>query len=144
MKHTLAISVALLAGASLFSPALGQNPNELINQAVAAQGGADALRAFKAAVIKGEAKHWEPGQSFKAGGEARFIDDATFTMTVDGANRTVRIDWDRDKKYPAVERIKYSEIITPTYGVVTDEKGSQPMSGIRLASHLRELGRATP
>jgi len=137
---TVAGVVAVLSGA----PALAQNPSELVSQAVAAQGGADALRAFKAAVIKGDAKHWEPGQSFKAGGEARFLGDSAFTMTADGVNRTVRIDWDRDMKYPAVERIKYSEIITPTYGVVTNDKGSQPMSGIRLASQLREFGRQTP
>src|SRR5215216_1294759 len=141
MKYALAISAALVLGVSPLSPARAQNPNDLVSQAVAAQGGADALRAFKTAVIKGEAKHWEPGQSFKAGGEARFLGDSTFTMTADGVNRMARIDWDRDMKYPAVARVKYSEIITPTYGVVVDEKGSQPMSGIRLASHLREFGR---
>ena len=144
MKHALAVSAALLLGVSLAQPALAQGPNDLVKQAVAAQGGADALRALKGAVIKGDAKHWEPGQSYSAGGKSKFIGDSTFTMTVDVATRTVRIDWDRDKKYPAVEKVKYSEVIAPAYGVVTDEKGSQPMSGIRLASHLRELGRASP
>jgi hypothetical protein len=48
-------------------------------------------------------------------------------------------------KYPAVERLKYSEITTPTYGVLIDDKGAQrPMSGIRLAAHLRERERASP
>jgi hypothetical protein len=48
-------------------------------------------------------------------------------------------------KYPAVERLKYSEITTPTFGVVIDDKGVQtPMSGIRLAAHLRERERASP
>jgi glyoxylase-like metal-dependent hydrolase (beta-lactamase superfamily II) len=115
-----------------------------VKQAVTAQGGADALRAFKTAVIKGDAKHWEPGQSYAAGGEPKFLGDSAFTMTADGTNRTVRIDWDRDMKYPAVERIKFSEIIAPGYGVVTNDRGSLPMSGIRLASHQRELGRQTP
>jgi glyoxylase-like metal-dependent hydrolase (beta-lactamase superfamily II) len=32
----------------------------------------------------------------------------------------------------------------PTIGYVTDEKGSQPMSGIREAAQLRELERASP
>ncbi len=142
MKHALMLCAGVLIVSPV--PALAQSPSELVSQAVAAQGGADALRAFKTVVIKGDAKHWEPGQSFKAGGEARFLGDSTFTLTVDDANRMVRIDWDRDMKYPAVERIKYSEIVTPTYGVVTNDKGSQPMSGIRLASQLRELGRQTP
>ncbi len=144
MKYAVAISAALLLGASQFQPAVAQSPNDLVKQAVDAQGGADALRALKGAVIKGEAKHWEPGQSYAAGGESKFIGDSTFTMTADAGSRTVRTDWDRDKKYPAVEKVKYSEVVTPSYGVVTDEKGSQPMSGIRLASQLREFGRASP
>jgi glyoxylase-like metal-dependent hydrolase (beta-lactamase superfamily II) len=145
MKYAVAISTALLLGASQFQPAVAQGPNDLVKQAVEAQGGADALRALKGAVIKGEAKHWEPGQSYAAGGESKFIGDSTFTLTADAGTRTVRIDWDRDKKYPAVEKVKYTEVISPSFGVVTDEKGeSRPMSGIRLASHLRELGRSSP
>src|SRR5262245_16347629 len=143
MKYALALSTALLLGVGLV-PAQAQSPNDLVSQAVAAQGGADKLRTMSTVVIKGEAKHWEPGQSYAPGGETKFIGDSTFTLTADGPNRQVRIDWDRDKKYPAVERVKYSEIVTPSYGVVTDEKGSQPMSGVRLAAQLRELGRQTP
>ena len=48
-------------------------------------------------------------------------------------------------KYPAVERIKFSEITAPTYGVAIDEKGEQkPMSGVRLISIQRERDRASP
>ena len=48
-------------------------------------------------------------------------------------------------KYPAVERSNFSEITTPVFGVVIDDKGAQqPMSGIRLATHLRERERASP
>jgi len=39
----------------------------------------------------------------------------------------------------------FSEITTPTFGVVIDDKGAQqPMSGIRLAAHLRKRERASP
>jgi hypothetical protein len=145
MRNAIMLTTALLLAAGLGSPSLAQNANDLVSQSVAAQGGADALRAFKSAVIKGDAKHWEPGQSFKAGGEARFLGDSKFTLTADGAERVARIDWDRDMKYPAVERIQYSEIITPNYGVAIDGKGTQtPMSGIRLAAEQRELARQTP
>ncbi len=48
-------------------------------------------------------------------------------------------------KYPFIERLKYSEITTPTFGVLIDDKGAQrPMSGIRLAAHWRERERASP
>jgi hypothetical protein len=144
MKYAVAITAAVLLGAGQVAPVSAQSPNDLLSQAVAAQGGADAMRALKTAVVKGEAKHWEPGQSFKPGGEARFLGDSAFTMSADGINRVARIDWDRDMKYPAVERVKFSEILAPTYGVVVNDKGAQPMSGIRLAAQQRELGRQTP
>src|SRR5215813_10653822 len=86
-----------------------------------------------------------PGQSYSPTGEPRFLGDSTYTQTVDSATRTARVDWDRDMKYPAVERLKYSEITTPTFGILIDDKGAQqPMSGIRLAAHLRERERASP
>ena len=138
-------TVALVFGAALAPPAAAQSGVDLVKQAVAAQGGAAALSAAKTTIIKGEAKHWEPGQSYSPTGEARFLGDSTYTQTVDNATRTVRIDWDRDMKYPAVERIKFSEITAPTFGVVIDDKGEQtPMSGIRLAAIQRERERASP
>ena len=145
MLRILVPTVALAFGAALAQPAAAQSGVDLVKQAVAAQGGADALGAAKTTIIKGEASHWEPGQSYSPTGEAKFLGDSTYTQSVDNVNRTVRIDWDRDMKYPAVERIKFSEITTPTFGIVIDDKGAQqPMSGIRLAAHLRERDRASP
>jgi glyoxylase-like metal-dependent hydrolase (beta-lactamase superfamily II) len=145
MLRIVAPAIALAFGAALAQPAAAQSGVDLVKQAVAAQGGAAAVSAPKTTIIKGEAKHWEPGQSYSPAGEARFLGDSTYAQTVDNTARTVRIDWDRDMKYPAVERLKYSEITTPTFGVVIDDKGVQtPMSGIRLAAHLRERERASP
>ena len=54
-------------------------------------------------------------------------------------------EWDRDMKYPAVEKIRYAEVITPSLGYVIDDKNaSKPMSAIRVAATLRELERASP
>ena len=145
MWRTFLPAVALAFAATQIEPAAAQSGVDLVKQAVAAQGGAAALSAAKSTTIKGEAKHWEPGQSYSATGEARFIGDSTYTQTVDNTARMARVDWDRDMKYPAVERLKFSEITSPDFGVVIDEKGAQqPMSGIRLAAHLRERERASP
>lgn len=146
MKHALMISTALLLALGHGQPASAQSgPLDLVKQAVEAQGGVDALHALKTLVGKGEAKHWEPGQSNSVNGESRFLGDATVTVAADLTARTLRADWDRDMKYPAVEKLKYSEIIYPTYGAVVDDKGeAKPMSGIRLASHWRELVREAP
>jgi glyoxylase-like metal-dependent hydrolase (beta-lactamase superfamily II) len=145
IMRILVAAVALVFGAALAQTATAQSGADLARQSVAAQGGAAALSSAKTTIIKGEAKHWEPGQSYSPTGEARFLGDSTYTQTVDNVNRTARVDWDRDMKYPAVERLKYSEITTPTFGVLIDDKGvQQPMSGIRLAAHLRERERASP
>ena len=104
MVRILVPAVALMLGTALVQPAAAQSGVDLVKQAVAAQGGAAALGAAKTTIIKGEAKHWEPGQSYAPTGEPKFLGDSTYTQTVDNANRTVRIDWDRDMKYPAVER----------------------------------------
>src|SRR6202035_3838046 len=140
MKHALSMAALVLAGCPL-QPAFAQsNPGDLVKQAVAAEGGADALRGLKSLAIKGDAKFWEPGQSFAAGGEPRFLGDATSAITWDLAKGVARTDWDRDQKYPDPPiKLKYTETLLPTYGVVTDAKGAQPMSRIRVAALLREL-----
>src|ERR1700692_5154605 len=127
MRYTLSIAALLLA-TSQVPPAFAQNSAaDLVKQAVAAEGGADALRGLKSLAVKGHAKFWEPGQSFAAGGEPRFLGDARFAITWDVAKGTARTDWDRDQKYPDPPiKMKYSEIVFPAFGVVTDEKGAQP------------------
>ena len=145
MLRIVVPTVALMFGAAFALPAAAQSGVDLVKASVEAQGGVAALNAAKTTIIKGEAKHWEPGQSYSAAGEPRFLGDSTYTQTVDNATRTVRVDWDRDMKYPAVERLKFSEITAPTYGVAIDEKGEQkPMSGIRLVSIQRERDRGSP
>jgi hypothetical protein len=144
MLRIVVSAVALVFGASLVSPASAQSAADLVKHAVAAQGGADALKKLQTISIKGEAKFWEPGQSFKPGGEPRFLGDATYSAVGDFANHTVRIEWDRDQKYPAPVKMKYTENFVQGVGYVTDDKGSKPMSGIRLAAQTREIVRSSP
>jgi hypothetical protein len=148
MKYASFLSVALLvgvAGVAIGSgPARAQQGLDLVKQAVAAQGGAEALRGLKAVTIKVKGRHWEPGQSYAPDGEPRFLGDASVLVTWDLAKDTARNVWDRAMKYPAVEQLKYTEVVMPDQGTVTDPKGTQPMSGIRVATLLRELDRASP
>ncbi len=145
MKYLLSVTAALLASTALVQFAAAQEgPAELVKAAVAAEGGADALKALEGISIKGEAKHWEPGQSYKADGEPRFLGDTTFTTTWDLTRGVAKMDVDRAMKYPAVETLKYSEVITPTLGFVTNDKGSTAASAVRVAAQLRELERSSP
>jgi glyoxylase-like metal-dependent hydrolase (beta-lactamase superfamily II) len=141
----LSIAAVLLA-ASQTQPAFAQNSAaDIVKQAVAAEGGADALRGLKTLAVKGDAKFWEPGQSYAPGGEPRFLGDATFAISWDLAKGTARTEWNRDQKYPDPPiKLQYTETLLPTLGFVTDNKGSQPMSRIREAALLRELERASP
>jgi hypothetical protein len=145
MKYLLCVTAALLASTALVQfVAAQEGPAELIKAAVAAEGGAGALKALKGISIKGEAKHWEPGQSYKADGEPRFLGDTTFTTTWDLTRGVAKMDVDRAMKYPTVETLKYSEVITPTLGFVTNDKGSTAASAMRVAAQLRELERSSP
>jgi glyoxylase-like metal-dependent hydrolase (beta-lactamase superfamily II) len=143
MKYALSM-VGLLLALRQQPPALAQeNGRDLVYRAVAAEGGGE-LRGLKGLAIVGAAKFWEPGQSLVANGEPRFLGDATFTTTWDLAGGRARTAWDRDQKYPDPVKLKYTETVLPTLGFVTDDKGSQVMSGIRVAALERELERASP
>jgi glyoxylase-like metal-dependent hydrolase (beta-lactamase superfamily II) len=145
MKHAFSLTAAvLLLGAVQPLPAQAQGVRDLINQAITAEGGVDALRGLKGLSIKAEAMHWEPGQSKAAGGEPRFLGNTALAITWDLGKGMARTEWDRDMKYPAVEKIKYTEVIQPTLGFVTDDKGSRASSAIRVAAGLRELERSSP
>ena len=79
MKNALLMSTLLLA-MSQQQPVFAQgSADALIKQAVAAQGGAE-LRGLKSLAIKGDAKFWEPGQSFAPGGEPRFLGTRLSTL----------------------------------------------------------------
>jgi hypothetical protein len=83
MWRSLVFTVALALGGTLVQPAAAQSGADLVKQSVAAQGGAAAINSPKTTIIKGEAKHWEPGQSYSPTGEAKFLGDSTYTQTVD-------------------------------------------------------------
>ena len=143
LRFSLSISTALLLGLTQLQPAQAKS-NALLAQAVAAEGGADALHALKTISIKSEAKHWEPEQSLVAGGEPRFLGDSTVTTTWDLTKGMARSEWTRAMKYPSARTMKYTEVVTPALGAVIDDKGATPMSGIRDATQLRELERVAP
>jgi hypothetical protein len=130
---------------------------ELVNRALAAMGGVDAMRALRSASIKGTVKHWEPEQSQAPGGEMRFAADASFDTTWDFTNGRARTDWEKKFAYPAPRTFKYTELVTPDAGYVIgiDSNGrnaqslgtkppSHTMSGLRLATSLREMHRLSP
>src|SRR5258708_3914486 len=83
MKCASSLAAALMLGAAGFGPAHAQQGIDLVREAVAAQGGADALRALKAVTVKADGQHWEPGQSFTPGGEPRFLGTSSVTTTWD-------------------------------------------------------------
>ena len=147
MKYLLGLSAALLAGtAPIYLAAAKEGPVDLVKAAVAAEGGADALKALKGIAVTAEAKHWEPGQSLKAGGEPRFLGDSKLAMTWNLAAGEAKLDLDRAMVYPPpAGNVKYSEVVTPSLGFVTQANGNTtPSSGMRLAAQLRELERASP
>lgn len=146
MNRIHSITALLLLGIATPHPAAGQMvaTSDYVKQAVQASGGADDLHNLRRLTIRGEAKHWEPGQSLVAGGDPRLLDDSKLAVTWDLEKKMARIDWERDMYYPFPGPKTYSEIVTPTGGIVVSREPERPMSSIRLAAHLRELERASP
>jgi len=146
LKHFLSFSLAALFASAAPSVALAQNPSplELVKQAVAAAGGAEALGTVKGVILRADARHWEPQQSYVADAEPRLIGESKITLTWDREKGMARSDWDRNLQYPFLEKAKYGEIVTPMYGTVSTAKGDTPMSNIRFAAYRRELERASP
>ena len=152
MKRTLFLLMLLGVGVCVATPSYAQ---DLINNALAAMGGAEALTQVKTLVVKGTVRHWEPEQSMVAGGEMRHAADSTFEMTGDFTTHAVRVDWVKNFLYPSPRTFQFSEIMTPEAGYVLgiDSNGrnkqnreSNPpghaMSGLRFAATQRELQRS--
>src|SRR5260370_4268409 len=146
--------VALLA---LLSCATGPSSESLIDRAIDAMGGADALAGIKTVAVKGTVKQWEREQSEVPGGEARFANQASFDFVSARASRAARTDWVRNFAYPGPRTFTFSEVVTPDAGYVIgidsngrnaeNLKSSPPahsMSGLRLATTQRELRRLSP
>src|SRR5215510_14647599 len=153
MKRMLLL-LLLLLGVGVATPAYAQ---DLINGALAAMGGADALAQVKTLVVKGTVRHWEPEPSMVAGGEMRHAADSTFETTGDFTAHTIRVDWVKNFLYPAPRTFQFSEIVTPEAGYVLgiDSNGrnkqnretnppGHAMSGLRFTATQRELRRASP
>ena len=158
-KWVRALALALLFGTALPRPARAQVPQplDLVKLAIEAMGGVDPLRSLGRIAVRGEVRHWEPEESYAAGGPPIFTDRSTFVVAWDLEKGMARTDWDRAIQFPAVTHDVYSEIVTPEGGYADvagtelvikqsdlPPKGKQAMSGIRLAAHLRELARSSP
>ena len=131
--------------------------SDLVNRAVTAAGGAEALAGVKTLYVQGTSKFWEPEQSAVAGGEMRFANEANFEMVADLAAGISATDWSKRFQYPAPRQFTFTEVVTPELGYVSgiDSNGrtkqsvdSKPpahnMSGLRLAATQRELRRTSP
>jgi glyoxylase-like metal-dependent hydrolase (beta-lactamase superfamily II) len=135
----------------------GAASSDPLDRALAAVGGAEKLAALRTVTVTGTAKHWEPEQSLRAGGEARFAGDSTFTLTRSAEARSARIEWVRKMAYPAPREYRFTELVTPEAGWVDGADSTAPvkaaasstpqrhaMSGLRLAAAQRELLRSSP
>jgi glyoxylase-like metal-dependent hydrolase (beta-lactamase superfamily II) len=146
MKRLLSLAFAvLLATFAQSASAQPASPTQHVKDAVAAMGGADALRNLKTLSIKANAQHWEPEQSFVPGGPARPLGISTLTIAWDLGQGISRTDHEHRMDYPFPGNEKYSDIVTPSWGAVINDKGEErAMAPNRLAFELREQERASP
>src|SRR5215471_15192775 len=154
MKRALLLLLLLGVSMCMTTSSYAQ---DLINGALTALGGADALTQVKTLVVKGTARYWEPEQSIVADGEMRHAADATFELTGDFTSHMVRVDWVKNFVYPSQRTFQFSELVTPEAGYVLgidsnarnkQNRETNPpghaMSGLRFTATQRELRRASP
>jgi hypothetical protein len=144
MRLAVFASACWLLAASM-CPAWAQSASfTLITAAVGALGGEQAMRGLNSLLIEGNAKHWEPDESFVAGTAPRFLGDSSFTLSWQIALGWARYDWTRSMQYPTVQKLQFSEILTQRFGLIEDGTSFTAMSPVRLTVQLRELARASP
>jgi len=154
MKRVLPLLLLFVFSSCAIAP---QRNQELINRALDAMGGADALGKVNSIYLKATMRQWEPEQSFSVGGEMKFAADSTFEVLADLGANMARVDWARNLVYPTTRSFKFSEIVTPDAGYVAgidsttrikQNLGANPpghaMSSLRLAATQRELKRVSP
>jgi glyoxylase-like metal-dependent hydrolase (beta-lactamase superfamily II) len=130
---------------------------DTVNRAVEAMGGENALRQVKTVVLNVRAQHWEPQSNYQAGGDAKPTGESSIVIARDFGSKAARVDWDRTKVGGGGVNFKYSEIYSDGVGIVDGvntgvnnrtpqslKTNQHTMSGIRLASFLREQQRASP
>lgn len=147
MKRTF---VALFSVLGLLGCATGPTREHgLVNRAVDAMGGAQALAAINTVTVKGTLRQWEPEQSDVPGGDMRFANESNFEVSQDRSRRATRYDWERKYAYPAPRTYKFSEILTPDAGFVlgvdstartaqNTKNNAHAMSSLRLGAAQRE------
>jgi glyoxylase-like metal-dependent hydrolase (beta-lactamase superfamily II) len=156
MKRIALLLAVILVAASCTTTTQSPQGQNLVERAVQAVGGADALARVKTITVQGTVRQWEPEQSMDAGGEMRFACASTFTLVSDVASGATRVDWVRNFQYPAPRTFTFSEVVTADAGYVAgiDSNGrtkqslestppAHSMSGLRLATSQRELRRAS-
>ena len=146
MKRILSLTLALVVGIAVQSAAAQSiAPSQRVKDAIAAMGGADALRNLKTLSIKAAAKHWEPEQSYLPGGPARPLGASTLNIAWDLGQGMARTDHEHRMDYPFPGNETYSDVVTPSWGAVINDKGEdRAMAPNRLAFELREQERASP
>jgi glyoxylase-like metal-dependent hydrolase (beta-lactamase superfamily II) len=154
------VSLLFVAVFSLIAGSAGAASSkalDAVDRAMQAMGGERALVQVRSVVMNLHAQHWEPQSNYQAGGDAKPTGESRIVIARDFGSKAVRLDWDRTKVGAGNANLKYSEIYSDGVGIVdgadtgTNNRTPQSlktnqhtMSGIRLATFLREQQRASP
>lgn len=145
-QHCLTVVVFFLF-VCLPALARAQHVSTLVDSAVAAIGGREALLGLKSQRIVSHGESFEPDQAVQPGGEARKVGTFTCTLLRDLITGKVRYEWQRDIPPPFSITWKYTEIINGDEGAILGADGGRspaqrPSSAARIAARRKELSRS--
>ena len=146
MRKKFISAIAILTVLLLGAPAArAQAAKALLNQAVNAMGGMNALRALKNEMVESEGKQFDSSSTPQPLGPTRQVSSFRYTLTRDLTQPRVRLDWD-GRNSARNESIRYLEVIDGNVGLLRDgEANTAKTSRLhpgRLATRMREEKRA--
>lgn len=136
-----------LITAMLFAPlpAHAQSAKVILDQAVHAMGGMNALRALRNETIESEGKQFDSSSTPQPLGPTRQISSFRYTLTRDLTQPRLRLEWD-GRNSARNEDVRFVEVIDGDIGLLREgEAKTAKVSRLhpgRLATRLREEKRA--
>ena len=138
--------IAISTAACSSAPVTGEEgARQALEEAAAAMGGWEALRAVTAQHIAGQGGDWEPMQAL-APGDTRRVSSFSRTVTADYVNRSLRIALNAQRMYPSPRAVSFTEVIEGDAGTLEQADPSGEVSASRLhparyATRIRDLNR---
>lgn len=146
----LLVSVLLTGLSSTEAGAVSpQETGGLVEAAAKAMGGFEALQAIKTQLVVAHGQSFEPEQTPAPGEEPRHVSDFRYTLTHTLSSGQLRLEWQRETRYPFSNTWQYTEVIDGESGFIEGADGFRskpraPLAPARVATRRKQERLSSP